>query len=75
MAAFPRDDPESRDRLRAMMGPTQVDHMIRQAISFAWMMLPAEKQNVTEVERVIREMVDRALKNLREDSQAFRLGT
>jgi hypothetical protein len=71
MALFPNDDPENRDRMRTFMGPDSVDQMIRQAIRLAWMMLPDDKKNVAEVERVIRQMVDRALKNYREDSELF----
>jgi len=71
MPVFPNDDPESGDRMRSFMGPGQVDQQIRQAIQFAWMMLPDERKTVTEVERVIRQMVDRALKNFREDAESF----
>jgi hypothetical protein len=74
MACFPTDDPESRDRIRSLMGPGQVDQQIRQAIQFAWMMLPDERKTVTEVERVIRQVVDRALKNFRDDAEAFNQG-
>ena len=74
MALFPSDDPENRDRMRSFMGPGQVGQQIRQAIPFAWMMLPDDRKNVAEVERVIREMVDRALKNYREDAEAFGQG-
>ena len=35
MACFPTDDPESRDRIRSLLGPGQVDQQIRQAIQFA----------------------------------------
>ena len=74
MAFFPNDDPENRDRMRSFMGPGQVDQQIRQAIQFAWMMLPDDRKNVAEVERVIGEIVDRALKNYREDAEAFDQG-
>ena len=74
MALFPVDDPENRDRMRSFMGPGQVDQQIRHAIQFAWMMLPDDRKNVAEVERVIRQMVDRALKNFREDAEAFDQG-
>jgi hypothetical protein len=74
MAYFPKEDPESGDRMRSFMGPGQVDHQIRQAIQFAWMMLPDERKNVAEVERVIRQVVDRALKNFREDAESFDQG-
>jgi hypothetical protein len=74
MAFFPNDDPENRDQMRSFMGPGQVDQQIRQAIQLAWMMLPDDRKNVAEVERVIREMVDRALKNYREDAETFDQG-
>jgi hypothetical protein len=74
MAFLPSDDPESAYRLRSFMGPHQVDHQIRQAIQFAWMMLPAERKTVAEVERVVRQIVDRAFKNFREDAASFDQG-
>jgi hypothetical protein len=40
MAIFQPGDPDSEDRLRAMFSPGQLDHQIRQAIDFAWMLLP-----------------------------------
>ena len=48
--------------------------MIRQAIQFAWVMLPDDRKTVMDVERVIREIVDPALKELREDADKFGLG-
>ena len=74
MAFLPNDDPDSRDRMRRFMGPGQVDEQIRQAIQFAWIMLPDERKTVTEVERLIRQIVERALKNFREDAESFDQG-
>jgi hypothetical protein len=34
-------------------------------------MLPDEKKTVTELERVIRQFVERALKDVREDAETF----
>jgi Asp-tRNA(Asn)/Glu-tRNA(Gln) amidotransferase A subunit family amidase len=53
-------------------GPGQVDQTIRQAIQVCWMALPKDKKNVEEVERQIRRLVERALKDLREDGEAFK---
>jgi hypothetical protein len=75
MAFFSNDDPDLGDRLRSIIGPEQVDHAIRQAIQFAWIMLPDDKKTVAEVERVIRQVVDRALNNFREDAETFGRGT
>jgi hypothetical protein len=74
MAILPNDDLESGERMRSFMGPGQVDAQIRQAIQFAWMMLPDERKTVAEVELVIRQIVDRSLKNFREDAEAFDQG-
>jgi hypothetical protein len=75
MAYFPNNDPETRDQMRSFMGPGQVDHMIRQAIQLEWVMLPDDRKTVVEVERVIRQVVDRALEELRQDADTFSLGS
>ena len=57
--------------MQKFFGPTQIDHFIRQAIQFCWMALPKEKRNVDELERQIRRLVDRALRDVREDFDEF----
>ncbi len=52
-------------------GPGQVDQTIRQAIQWCWMALPKDRRNMEEVESQIRRLVDRAIKDLREDREAF----
>jgi hypothetical protein len=74
MAYFPSDDPESRDRIRSLMGPGQVDQQIRQAIQFAWMMLPDDRKTVKEVERV-RKIASQARKRLTRVGAANPCGT
>jgi hypothetical protein len=74
MAAFSSDDPDAGDKMRQMFGPGDVDRQIRQAIQFCWMMLPDEKKTVDELEKQLRRIVDRAVRDLREDSDAFGLG-
>jgi len=69
--AFEPDDEEHAEKMRGMFGPDQVDRQIRQGIQFLWMILPKEKRNVDEVERQIRRIVDRALRDLREDFEEF----
>jgi BMFP domain-containing protein YqiC len=73
MAIFHSEDPEDFDKLRMVFGPEQIDQQIRQAIQSCWMMLPTEKKTVDDVERQIRRLVDRALRDLREDFDAFGL--
>jgi BMFP domain-containing protein YqiC len=72
---FDKDDPESVNKMRSFFGPQQIDNQIRQAIQFCWMALPAERKNVGEVETEIRRIVERALRDLREDFESFGLTT
>ena len=74
MEEFDPKDPDAMKRMRAFFSPQQVDQQIRQAIQFCWMALPPEQQNVDEVEKQIRRIVDRALRDLREDADSFGLG-
>ncbi len=71
---FDSNNPEVMKQWMSMFSPQQVDQQIRQAISFCWVMLPPVKQNADEVEKEIRRIVDRALRDFREDSSAFRWG-
>jgi hypothetical protein len=74
MQEFNPKDPKARKAMRAFFSPQQVDQQIRQAIQFCWMGLPPKKQNVNEVEKQIRRIVDRALRDLREDAESFDIG-
>lgn len=74
MEKFDPKDPDALKRVRAFFSPQQVDHQIRQAIQFCWMALPPEQQNVDEVEKQIRRLVERALRDLRDDATSFGLG-
>jgi hypothetical protein len=65
------NDEKGAEKMRQFFSPTQIDHQIRQAIQFCWMGLPKEKRNVDELERQIRRLVDRALRDLREDFDEF----
>ena len=71
MAVFDPNDDDAIDKMRDMFGPAQIDQQVRQAIHFCWMSLPKEKRNVDELERQIRRLVDRALKDVREDFDEF----
>jgi hypothetical protein len=73
MAFFAEKNPDP-DKIRAMFGPGQVDQMLRQAIQMCWMILPSNKKNADELERQIRRLMERALKDMRKDINAFGLG-
>jgi len=66
------EDPDAGARMRAFFSPQQVDQLVRQAIQFCWMSLPPERQNADEIEKQIRRVVDRALKDFRDDSEQFK---
>jgi hypothetical protein len=72
MAMFPiGEGGDPAERMAEMFGPSQVDHMIRQAVQFCWMGLPNERRSVDEVETQVRRIVERALRDFREDRRAF----
>lgn len=62
---------DAAEKMAEMFGPGQVDQMIRPGIHFCWMSLPKDRKNADEVERQIRRIVDRALKDFREDRDQF----
>jgi hypothetical protein len=74
MAMFESNDPDAAKKMRQMFGPGQVDEMIRHAIHISWAMLPEDRQTVDELEKQMRRIMDRAIKDLREDADQFGLG-
>ena len=66
---FPAED--APDKFRQMFGPGQVDQHMSQAIQTCWMMMPGDKRNVREVEKQMRRIFERAIKNMLEDGDAF----
>jgi len=64
-------DEEAAKHMADFFGPGQVDQTIRQAIHFCWISLPDHRKNVDEVEKEVRRIVDRALRDFREDSEQF----
>lgn len=49
----------------------RVDTQVRQALQACWMMLPASKKSLDGLETEFRRLVDRALRDAREDGEAF----
>jgi hypothetical protein len=69
------NDPENVRQLHSFLGPQQVDSQIRQAINTFWMILPTDRKTVDGVEEEVRRVVDRALRDLREDYESIGLLT
>ena len=59
------------EQMADLFGPGQVDQTLRQAVQCCWMALPKQRRSIDELERQIRRLIDRALKDFREDSEAF----
>ncbi len=70
---FISDSGESavKESFRSMMGPMMVDHLIREAIQHCWMIMPEGKKEANAVEAEIRRLVERAIKDMKEDAQRF----
>jgi hypothetical protein len=64
-------DASAAERMADFFGPAQIDQSIRQAVQFCWMALPKERRTPEELEKQVRRLVDRALKDFREDREAF----
>jgi len=62
------------EKMADIFGPGQVDQTIRQGIHFCWMALPKDRRNLEELERQVRRIVDRALRDFREDGVEFGRG-
>lgn len=60
-------------QMRSLFGPGQVDQGVRHAMQMCWMMLPEGKKTVDELEAQMRRIVDRAIRDLRDDAAAFGL--
>ncbi|HZL37332.1 MAG TPA: hypothetical protein VFC78_18585 [Tepidisphaeraceae bacterium] len=68
------DDEYAAEKMSDFFGPGQVDQTVRQAIHFCWMTLPKERKNADELEKQMRRIVDRALKDFRNDAEQFGRG-
>jgi hypothetical protein len=66
---------DAAEKMAEMFGPGHVDQMIRQGIHACWMVLPKDRRTVEELEKQVRRIVDRALKDFREDSEQFARST
>jgi len=67
-------DPENaREQMREFMGPGHADQMIRHALQRCCMALPEDRRNVDELKRQMTRLVDRAIRDMEEDREAFGL--
>ena len=75
MAAHGLTDPKAAEKAAEafgdLFGPGWIDQQIRRAIHYGWGSLPKKRRTIKELEKQIRRLVERALKDFREDRKAF----
>jgi hypothetical protein len=57
----------------SVAGTMAMDKLVRQMLNMCWILLPKERQTLDEFEKEIRRLLDRGLKNIREDCEAFNI--
>jgi hypothetical protein len=62
---------DAAERMDEFFGPEQIDQFIRQAVHFCWMALPKKRRTTKELAKQMHRLLERALKDFREDRQAF----
>lgn len=62
------------DHMREMMGPFGPDNSMRQTLMTVWRFLPEEGRSPDRVEQEARRLLERAVRDLREDAEVFRFG-
>ena len=67
------DGDKAREQMREFRGPGQVDQMVRHALQSCWMCLPKERRNIDELKSQMIRLVDRAIRDMEEDRDAFEL--
>jgi hypothetical protein len=66
-----KDAAAAAEQMAEFFGPGQIDQFIRQAIQFCWGALPKDRRTPEDLEKQIHRLVDRALKDFRDDREAF----
>ena len=59
------------DDERAFNNPGNLDQLIRQAFHMCWLTLPPDRRSIDEVERQMRRLFDRIIRDFREDCEEF----
>lgn len=59
------------EAFKEFFGPGHVDQAVRSAIQICWMALPKPQRSPENVETEIRRIVERALRDFREDAEKF----
>ena len=57
--------------MREFFGPAGVDTMLREAVKMCWAIMPKERRSVEGVTQEIQRLVERVLRDLKEDATVF----
>ena len=68
---FESDETTDNGGDASFINPAQVDHLVRQLIQVCWMVLPKHRKTVAEVDRQVKRLINRALRDLDEDNREF----
>ena len=68
-----KDVPAGGEEFGRMFGPDMVDNSVRQALAQCWLLLPKHRKTEEQVEAEFRRIVERALRDFREDAERFGL--
>ena len=71
MIHFADSDADDAKDFAGLFGPGHVDTQLRQTFQACWMALPKERRNMDELEKQMRRLFERAMKDFREDREAF----
>jgi hypothetical protein len=71
MAEFENNGNLNFEELKNFFGPNQVDQQVRQAICICWVMLPAEKRTISELEVRFRAIIERVIDDFKNDATSF----
>lgn len=59
------------ERMAEMFGPGHADQAMRMAVQACWRSIPKDRRTLEELEKQVARLTQRALRDLREDSDAF----
>jgi len=67
---YSSDEEDVSDIVNAM-GPGAVDKQLREVMHLCWLSLPKNRRSIDELQKQMRSLVDRAIKDWQEDSARF----
>jgi hypothetical protein len=57
--------------MEMFQNPAHLDQSVRQAVQLCWTVIPKERRTIEELQKQLRRVVERALKDFAEDKAEF----